>query len=313
MRSSLSLLGLIAAALVAAPVTQAQAVPGYNGNCTGCTADYGANGYYCADTNQLTCWASSGCGGSCVDCVAQPDNCPPAGQVPQFNTNCTGCTSSAGANGYYCADTNRQTCWRDSTCGGSCVDCVAFTQNCPPDGEVPQYNGNCSACTSSSGANGYYCADPGVGTCWTEEGCGESCRVCVAYSRNCPKPGELPVYNGNCTGCTSAGNGYYCQDPGALTCWATSDCGGSCRMCYAFANQCPKPGEVPQYNGNCTMCTGSQGANGYYCTASNTCWSGEGCGPSGFCPSADCIAQASSCPANRVQGNADVSGRKRRV
>jgi len=109
---------------------------------------------------------------------------PSAAQVdPRYDHNCSGCTSSAGANGWYCA--NSGVCWAVSGCGGQCADCVALPSGCPAPGELPQYNGNCTACTSSTGGNGYYCADPGQGTCWSGTGCGGGCENCIAFPAAC--------------------------------------------------------------------------------------------------------------------------------
>ena len=275
-------------------------IPQYNGNCTGCAGQGGANKYYCATTD--TCWQDSSCGDQCGqgECIGNPSSCPPPGTVPAYAGNCTGCTSSSGGNAYYCADTNQRWCWPNQGCGDSCVDCVAYPRNCPPAGEIPQYNNNCTFCAGSRGANKYYCADSDANTCWETGSCGGNCTKCIVSANSCPSRGEVPQYDGNCSACTAVGNDWYCGLTN--TCWDSANCGMQCgdgQLCVAFAKDCAPPGTLPGYAGNCTGCTSASGANKWFCTSSNLCYASSGCG--GCSP---CDGASDDCPS--TQSHKDV-------
>ena len=173
-------------------------VPQYNDNCTACLAAFQETTFYCADTTSRTCWAEAGCGGNCTACVEMPRQCPRRGAIPQFDYHCRQCVSPSGGNAFYCADVPKYTCWLTDDCGGDCVDCVAEPQDCPPSQEIPQFNGNCSACTSGPW-NGMYCI--ASRTCWDSAvlgSCGGGCPAdkCVFGPTQCPPAGSVPRRRG---------------------------------------------------------------------------------------------------------------------
>ena len=278
MRQALLSAAVIMAAFVFATPAAAQIAPGFNGNCTGCTAAFGQNGWYCPSTS--TCYTSgTGCQQACTGttCAAYPQNCPVVpGEVPKYNSNCSGCTGggggSGGANAWYCGSTN--ICWDSPTyCSSNCnQNCFTEPYQCPgfqtpaptpaqtvaptPSGQpIPAYNGNCVGCSGTPGANAWYC--PLTATCWTTNQCGGQCPVnqCIGSPASCPvtnapgtnapsgtavPSGEIPAFNGNCNQCTSttAGNGFYCTTSGL--CWASKDeCSTTCGTgCVAYTYQC---------------------------------------------------------------------------
>ena len=157
---------------------------------------------------------------------------PPSPTYPQYDGNCVACTGP----GYYCP--TAQTCWvLSADCNNNCAGttCYSGPSQCsatpsPSSGTLPQYNGNCIACTGP----GYYC--PGNATCWSQYAqCNSNCAItCYGSTSQCPATaapgtGTLPQYDGNCVACT--GPGSYC--PPAATCFHTSSgcsvhCASSC-------------------------------------------------------------------------------------
>jgi len=90
---------------------------------------------------------------------------------------------------------------------------------------LPQYNGNCLACTGP----GYYCTTDY--TCWSSSNCGSSPCIgstCLGSSSLCATApsapaGSLPQYFNNCPACATSH--YYCA--AAASCWTSSTCGSS--------------------------------------------------------------------------------------
>ena len=160
--------------------------------------------------------------------VARPPTPVPSGEAPAYNGNCTACTGTF--NGWYCTATN--VCWSIlSSCVDTCGTCVAHGAPWTCPGTLPPYNGNCGACTDASEARGWYCT--ATGTCWAVAAyCSDACAggQCVRTRAQCPVTpvprGELPQYNGNCTGCVTAGNAWYCLSTNL--CWTNEVCDYAC-------------------------------------------------------------------------------------
>jgi len=285
--------------------------PQYNGNCVACTGP----GYYCPTAQ--TCWVlSADCNNNCAGttCYSGPSQCsatpsPSSGTLPQYNGNCIACTGP----GYYCP--GNATCWSQyAQCNSNCaITCYSGPAQCPATaapgaGTLPQYDGNCVACTGP----GYYC--PSAATCWqTSSGCSSGCGGATCYSApaqcsssptsapGLPSQGTLPQYDNNCFACT--GPGYYC--PGNGTCWtAYAPCNSMCATtCYSGQSQCPQTpapstlpsgGTLPQYDNNCIACTGP----GYYCPGNGTCWTAYA--PCNSMCAQTCYSGTSQCPATNA-------------
>ena len=273
MRVQLVLAVIAIAATAKSAAASKGPVPQYNGNCTGCID---AAHYYCAADN--TCWSTDfECNTDCgfAVCKTRRSECdeptppPVPGILPQYKGHCAQCTAVA----YYCSDS--QLCYSDLTnCRYHCVLCYEAPSQCPGhsnNGTLPQYNGNCVACTGPE----YYC--PSSTLCFVSAAaCGVGCGVpCYSLPAQCsaapptPSSYRLPQYDGDCIACT--GPGYYC--PTTTLCYAlaspcTADCGGI--ECYVTPTQCTTSNStLPQYNGNCSACTGASGA---YCAGDNKCW-----------------------------------------
>ena len=202
MRQVLLLSAAVVAALVFATPAAAQGsgspIPGYNGDCRGCTGYFaGANAWYCSTTQ--TCWTTDKCGGQCstnTTCFHDMGLCPSGPtRYPQYDGNCTGCVDNFPDPLWYCGST--KLCWSAGYCMPNCnVTCFAVPSSCPastnapsgtavPSGEIPAFNGNCHQCTSTTAGNGFYCMTSGV--CWaSKDGCSTTCgAVCVAYTYQC--------------------------------------------------------------------------------------------------------------------------------
>ena len=246
---------LVLAAAVLAGFAAAQTsdlLPEYNGNCVACTGP----GYYCPLTT--ICYSSSStCNSGCAttSCYTSTSDCSSgtspstSGLLPAYNGNCVACTGP----GYYCPLTT--ICYSSSSsCSSGCAatSCYASTSSCSSGtspstaGLLPQYDGNCVACTGP----GYYC--PTTTLCYSSStNCNSGCTAtCYTGSSSCGSSpstaGSLPAYNGNCIACTSAG--YYCSS--SRTCWSgsstcSSNCGGS--SCLAFNSQCSSSNSIPSY------------------------------------------------------------------